>query len=132
MSQVFSIWLFPFHVTSVTLTVQLDLVKISRDKYHHSSRSSNNDQNREQLYYVTKQEDLYQTSEFIKYVLAHGGHCFMIMLLCFGTFASVLGMFIFWPIVWAEEKGIIPGKYVRGGNIAYDMGKKVPELKKRR
>lgn len=77
------------------------------------------------LYYIAKQEDLYQTSEFIKFVMPFFGHFCVLAFHLFATLFCVLGTVIFSPITWLEENGYIP----KGGNLAYNMGRKLPEIK---
>jgi hypothetical protein len=105
-------------VAPVTLTAVLDLTTDPGDA------SSLVDGDR-RLYYIAKQEDLYQTSEFIKFVMPFFGHFCVLVFHLFATLFCVLGTVIFSPITWLEENGYIP----KGGNLAYNMGRKLPEIK---
>ncbi|OQE17752.1 hypothetical protein PENFLA_c023G07018 [Penicillium flavigenum] len=122
MSQIFSIWLVPFHVAPVTLTTVLDLTYDS-DK---SGATTNGDH---KLYYISKQEDLYQTSEFVKFLMPHIGYWIIFVWHLIATLFCLLGVTLLWPILWLEEQHYIPARFLRGGNLAYDMGKKIPEIK---
>lgn len=125
MSQIFSIWLIPFHVAPVTLTTVLDLTTDS-DVDHREDSQVNGEKT---LYYITKQEDLYQVSEFVKFVIPHFGHFLVVVFNLFATLFCVLGTLVFYPITWLEEKRYIPDKVLKGGNLAYDMELKVPEIR---
>ncbi|KAJ5308584.1 hypothetical protein PENANT_c044G02114 [Penicillium antarcticum] len=122
MSQIFSIWVVPFHVATATLTTVLDLTVDSPK----SDATTNGDHS---LYYITKQEDLYQTSEFIKFLMPHIGHWLVFGWHLVATLFCVLGVTLLWPILWLEEKRYIPGHFLRGGNLAYNMDKKISEIK---
>lgn len=113
LSQIFSIWLVPFHVAPVTLTTVLDLTTDPGDG----------------LYYITKQEDLYQTSEFIKFLIPHFGHFLVLAFHTLATIFCVLGTVLLSPVIWLEEKGYIPGRAVKGGNVACNMERKIPEIR---
>lgn len=122
MSQIFSIWLVPFHVAPVTLTTVLDLTYDS----DNSDATTNGDH---KLYYISKQEDLYQTSEFVKFLMPHIGYWVIFVWHLIATLFCLLGVTLLWPILWLEEQHYIPVRFLRGGNLAYDMGKKIPEIK---
>ncbi|KAE8393480.1 hypothetical protein BDV23DRAFT_149263 [Aspergillus alliaceus] len=156
MSQIFTIWIVPFHVAPVKMTIVLDLTTDpSGNSITSSSRtkSNSNHQGKEtasyadvvangpdgdlkvtnghrKLYYIAKQEDLYQTSEFIKFVLPHVGHWIILAVHLFATVFCVLGAILFWPFMWMEEQGWIPGVVLRGGNIVYDIGWKKGDIGK--
>ncbi|KAJ5769637.1 hypothetical protein N7520_004196 [Penicillium odoratum] len=118
MSQIFSIWIVPFHVAPVTLTTVLDLTTETR---------SDQDQ---PLYYIKKQEDLYQTSEFIKFLLPHVGHALASAWQLFATCFCILGVFALFPMLWLEENGYLPGRIAQG-NLAYSIDRKVEEIKQK-
>ncbi|KAE8382303.1 hypothetical protein BDV26DRAFT_253742 [Aspergillus bertholletiae] len=174
MSQIFTIWIIPFHVAPVTLTTVLSLTtnpngSLSSPSATPSAEKSNEPEKeggagrggagrggaggggaggeggasyadvvangtpdsktprtaqtngQRKLYYITKQEDLYQTSEFVKFVLPHIGNWIVLAIHAFATVFCVLGVFLWWPFVWMEEKGWIPGLVLKGGNIIYDI-----------
>ncbi|KAJ5621636.1 hypothetical protein N7528_006419, partial [Penicillium herquei] len=118
MSQIFSIWLVPFHVAPVTLTTVLDLT--------NDSSQSDSDQT---LYYIKRQEDLYQTSEFVKFLLPHVGHWVVSIWHLMATFFCVLGTMLLWPMLWLEENEFLPGR-VAQGNLAYSLDTRIEEIKK--
>jgi hypothetical protein len=122
MSQIFSIWLVPFHVAPVSLTTVLDLTVESPK----SDATTNGDH---RLYYITKQEDLYQTSEFIQFIMPHIGYWLVFGWHLIATLFCVAGVTLLWPILWLEEKRYIPGSFLQGGNLAYNMEKKISEIK---
>lgn len=122
MSQIFTIWLVPFHVAPVTLTTVLDLTYDSVK----SDATTNGDH---KLYYISKQEDLYQTSEFVKFIMPHIGYWIIFGWHLIASLFCLLGVTLLWPILWLEEKRYIPDRFLRGGNWAYNMEKKIPEIK---
>lgn len=122
MSQIFSIWLVPFHVAPVTLTTVLDLTTDPA----LTNASTNGDHKR---YYITKQEDLYQTSEFVKFLFPHVGHWLVLGWHLIATFFCIVGVTLLWPMLWMEEKGYLP-TWISRGNLAYDIADKIPEIKK--
>ncbi|KAJ5483072.1 hypothetical protein N7539_006518 [Penicillium diatomitis] len=122
MSQIFSIWLVPFHVAPVTLTTVLDL---TTDRAQ-SDASTNGDHTK---YYITRQEDLYQTSDFIKFLLPHIGYWLVMAWHLMATFFCLVGVTALWPMLYLEENGYLP-VWISRGNLAYDIGEKLPEIKK--
>ncbi|KAJ5190163.1 uncharacterized protein N7498_009148 [Penicillium cinerascens] len=122
MSQVFSIWIVPFHVASVTLTTVLDLTTDSK-------KASSSANGARPLYYISKQEDLYQTSEFAKFILPHVGHWLVTSWHLIATLFCLLGVTLLWPMLWLEENGYLPGRIAQG-NLAYNIDRKVSEIKK--
>ncbi|KAA8649538.1 uncharacterized protein ATNIH1004_002209 [Aspergillus tanneri] len=107
LSQIFSIWLNPFHVLPVMLTTILDLTTDPGDK-----NLTNGDKS---FYYITMQDDLYQPTEYIKFVLPHA----------FVMFICIIGDFL---LSWVDEKGYIPNFLLQGGNPVYDIDRKVSEI----
>ncbi|KAJ5538915.1 hypothetical protein N7494_008394 [Penicillium frequentans] len=119
MSQIFSIWIIPFHVAPVTLTTVLDLTTDSSQSHDDHP-----------LYYIKKQEDLYQTSEFIKFVLPHVGHWLVSAWHLFATFFCIIGVFALWPMLWLEENGYLPGRIAQG-NLAYSIDRNIADIKQK-
>lgn len=119
MSQIFSIWLIPFHVAPVTLTTVLDL-----------TTDSNPSQPDRPLYYIKRQEDLYQTSEFIKFLLPHVGHWLVSAWHLFATFFCIIGVVALWPMLWLEENGYLPGRIAQG-NLAYPIDRNIADIKQK-
>ncbi|KAF7588508.1 hypothetical protein BBP40_005644 [Aspergillus hancockii] len=136
MSQIFTIWIIPFHVAPVTLTTVLDLTTDPTGETPNRGRYTDTDavdgkvaNGHHKLYYISRQEDLYQTSEFVKFILPHVGQWIVLALHSFATVFCVLGVFVWWPFVWMEEKGWVPGRVLRGGNILYDVQWKKGEIR---
>ena len=121
MSQIFSIWLVPFYMSVVDFTTLLDLVTESPDV-----------DNCQKLYYIRKQEDLYQSSQLIKFFVPHLGYPMVLGLRLFATLLCALGVSALWPVMWAEDRGIPPGKVLRKGNLVLDMDCKIPDLNEKR
>ncbi|KAE8354049.1 hypothetical protein BDV28DRAFT_131973 [Aspergillus coremiiformis] len=144
MTQIFTIWIIPFHIARVTLTTVLDLTTDPTGQSTSSAIASSSEEHRDHasyadvvangatdpdrptngqgtLYYIAKQEDLYQTSEFIKFLLPHVGQWIVMAMQMFATVFCVLGVFLWWPFVWMEERGGITGMMLRGGNIVYHI-----------
>ncbi|KAK2841658.1 hypothetical protein FQN49_006034 [Arthroderma sp. PD_2] len=60
------------------------------------------------LYYIASQNDLYQTNEYIKFVVPFGiGSSLVLFWHAFATVFCVVASFVFWPIAWAEDEGIL-------------------------
>ncbi|KAL4880619.1 hypothetical protein BJY04DRAFT_219089 [Aspergillus karnatakaensis] len=97
--QIFSIWLIPFHVSPVNLTTVIDLATDSGDGRNNTTKDG------KPLYYIQKQEDFYQPSEFIKFVVPYGGHFLVLMWHAFASLFSIFGVYALWPVMWANEKG---------------------------
>ncbi|KAL3434526.1 hypothetical protein BDV09DRAFT_169640 [Aspergillus tetrazonus] len=104
MHQVFSIWIVPFHTAPVTLVTVLDLATDPGDGRQESAGGK-------KQYYIRKQEDFYQTSEFIKFVVPYGGHMLVLMWHAFASLFSIMGVFLLWPVMWAEERGFFDYHY---------------------
>lgn len=121
MSQIFSIWIVPFHVAPVTLTTALDLTTDSG----LSDTRTNGDHTK---YYITKQEDFYQPSEFIKFIFPHFGHWLVSAWHLIATFFCLVGVVLLWPIVWLEENDYLPSRLADGGNLACNIQNKLPEI----
>ncbi|KAL4940446.1 hypothetical protein BDV06DRAFT_196668 [Aspergillus oleicola] len=120
--QVFSIWVIPFHMAPVSLTTVLSL-------------TTNADADGKKRYYITKQEDLYQTSEFIKFVVPYGGQLAILLWNAFATLFSIVGVYLLYPVMIAEERGWFNSHY-RVANRAREgvvgaLNNHVPELKVR-
>lgn len=113
MHQVFSIWILPYHKANVSITTVLHLVKsesLAESGAPHERKHAQHTEGRTK-YYIQSQQDMYQTSEFIKFVLPWFGiGTITIMLWQFiATFFCVVGAIMLWPISWLEEN-------VVGGN----------------
>ena len=133
MHQTFKIWVVPFYKAQPNLVTVLQLTQDAdpqsegmrsiehtrKGKSHgESSRSSNSNEKRRskpngepgKKYYIQSQNDLYQTSEWIKFVVPFGiGVTFTMMWQFFATILCVMGAIAGWPLTWVEEN-------VTGGN----------------
>lgn len=85
-SQVFSLWMIPFHHANVTLTTELQLV-----------RSSNK-------YYIQSQNDLYQNDQLIRFFMPFGlGEFVTHMYQYSSTMMCVLGSFLLAPATHIQQ-----------------------------
>ncbi|KAL5363105.1 hypothetical protein BJX96DRAFT_155170 [Aspergillus floccosus] len=89
-SQVFSIWAIPFHSSPVNLTTVLDLVPRTKE----TPRGIDGQEAPKTLYYIARQEDFYQTSEFVKFLTPSAAVPVYIWQ-SFATLFCVLGVFVF-------------------------------------
>ncbi|EED19060.1 conserved hypothetical protein [Talaromyces stipitatus ATCC 10500] len=114
-SQIFSIFIIPFYLAPVTLTTVLTLTTDPNEYrgYLDFERSGHDDQSSEETrvngettkYWISSQEDLYQTTEFVKFFLPFGIGVFLVFVWhVFATAGCVVGSFILSPVTWAEEK----------------------------
>ncbi|KAL4778971.1 hypothetical protein BJX76DRAFT_342102 [Aspergillus varians] len=108
MFQVFSVWLIPFYSAPVSLTTVLDL---TTDPSGQGWGEDSAQGDGEKRYYIRKQEDLYQTSEFIKFVMPYGGHLLVGMWHAFASLVSIIGVFVLWPVMWAADRGYFEYHY---------------------
>jgi hypothetical protein len=111
--QIFSIQFLPFHKSHVSLTTVLHLTQLQTfpsPPFQHEVKAPQRTDGRPK-YFVTGQNDLYQTSEFVKFVFPWFGLAtFGVMLWQFiATLFCVVGAVLGWPISWLEEN-------VFGGN----------------
>ncbi|KAL2817497.1 hypothetical protein BDW59DRAFT_152557 [Aspergillus cavernicola] len=133
--QIFSIWLIPFYSAPVTLTTVLDLTTDQNPGARKGTVSSPGVVEKKRYYYIQKQEDLYQPSEFIKFVLPFGvGHWMVMMCHAFASVFSILGVFALWPIMWAEERGYFDYFYeTRKGareGVVDALNNHIPDMKR--
>ncbi|KAL3447196.1 hypothetical protein BJX65DRAFT_277563 [Aspergillus insuetus] len=122
--QIFSIWLIPFHSAPVTLTTVLDLTTDPGDGRAAAAQGK-------KRYYIKKQEDFYQPSEFIKFVMPIGGHFLVMMWHAFASLFSIAGVFLLWPIMWAEDRGYFNYSHSRAARegVVDALNNHVPDLK---
>ncbi|KAK2764568.1 hypothetical protein FQN54_009263 [Arachnomyces sp. PD_36] len=114
-SQVFSIFIIPFYKAPVTLTTVLSLEYRDLDEKSVSPTVPLRQHEREAggetrpLYYIATQEDFYQTSEWIKFIVPFGiGVSVVTVWHAFATLVCILGAILLWPILWLEEKRYLP------------------------
>lgn len=61
---------------------------------------------RKRLYYITSQDDLYQTNEWIKFISFLGiAHPLVVAWMFFATLFSIVGSYVWFPLTWAMETG---------------------------
>jgi len=127
MHQHFRLWIVPFYDASVYLTTVLQLVKgdasgpdsalqrrapktPSEKPWSYAAVADpDRPENGEikTVYYITSQNDLYQTSEFIKFLVPWGvGNTLMEAWMLFATFLSILGSFLLFPSTWWKERSV--------------------------
>ncbi|OJD32693.1 uncharacterized protein BKCO1_3700010 [Diplodia corticola] len=111
-SQVFRVWLIPFYSAPASLVTVLHLARVpasrSADEKGEAGRAK---------YYITAQNDLYQTSEFVRFFWP-GGFLFVWMWQLAATFFCVLGALFLSPLTALQEH------FHQGGGL---RGKDVPE-----
>ncbi|KAL4916182.1 hypothetical protein BDW62DRAFT_110135 [Aspergillus aurantiobrunneus] len=126
--QVFSIWIIPFHAAPVSLTTVLDLTTDPGEDGKGSTQTDGKER-----YYIQKQEDFYQTSEFIKFVMPFGGQLLVMMWHAFASLFSIIGVFALWPIMLGEDRGYFNNNYRFVNNaregVVDALNNHVPELK---
>jgi hypothetical protein len=108
--QSFSIQFLPFHKSHVSLTTVLHLTRLQTfpvPTSQHEVKVSQRTDGRPK-YYITSQNDLYQTSEFVKFVFPWFGLGTATVMLCqfIATFICIVGAVLGWPISWLEENVI--------------------------
>ncbi|KAI9719759.1 MAG: hypothetical protein M1812_003247 [Candelaria pacifica] len=109
-SQVFAIWFIPFFRAPVSLTTVLQLT-------HDPSTEK---------YYITKQNDLYQVDQFLRFV--PGGWLFAFVWQFVATGFSVLGALLLWPVSYVEENLMLKQE---GGTVRHVGIDESLELKER-
>ncbi|KAL6824114.1 hypothetical protein V8C40DRAFT_247344 [Trichoderma camerunense] len=108
--QTFSIWFVPFHSSSVKLLSVLRLTQGSSSepgqlapKYQPDGRNSSAlaGPGQERLrYYIASQEDLYQTNDFVAFVLPYLGPLLVFLWQLYATGVSVVCSILFLPLYY--------------------------------
>ncbi|KAL7791566.1 hypothetical protein V8C37DRAFT_382113 [Trichoderma ceciliae] len=108
--QTFSIWFIPFHSCSVKLLSVLQLTQGSSSeagqmaaKYLPDGRSSSAlaGPGQERLrYYIASQEDLYQTNDFVAFVVPYLGPLLVYLWQLYSTGVSVIASLLFLPVYY--------------------------------
>ncbi|KAL7943341.1 hypothetical protein V8C42DRAFT_328803 [Trichoderma barbatum] len=108
--QTFSIWFVPFHSSSVKLLSVLRLAQGSSSepgqlapKYHPDGRVSSAlaGQGQERLrYYIASQEDLYQTNDFVAFVVPYLGPLLVFLWQLYSAGLTVLCSILFLPVYY--------------------------------
>lgn len=112
--QIFRIQWIPFYKSDVRLTTVLKLVEdasrkaeIEEFSTRQAKKILKNDyaalQAPHKKWLIQSQNDLYQTDEFIKFVLFFGGCSAIMAWQFFATFVCVLGALIMWPVTYLSE-----------------------------
>lgn len=96
LTQVFAIWAIPTHRSKVSLVTVLHLTRAEPKSAQENVKNGGG------KYYITSQNDLYQTDQFIKFVLPW---LWMLVPLwqLFATYMCVLMSYLFYPVTWIEE-----------------------------
>lgn len=107
--QTFRIQFVPFYKAQPSLVTQLRLTH-ARDAGLDTTysgvvkRAPGSTSNSARKYYIQSQNDLYQTNEFIKFVLPWGiGSTMVFFWQVFATFMCIVGAMLFWPLTWLRE-----------------------------
>lgn len=83
-------------------------------------------------YYISSQEDLYQTSEWIKFLIPWGiGSILVLFWHVFATVVCTVGAMVLWPVTWAEEAGYLPLSRLWRGELGQG-GRREGELERER
>lgn len=127
--QHFRLFLIPFYDADVRLTTVLQLaegdesgpmsaltrkfhnryISPSRKPYSYAAVANPDNTNGlpKTMYYITSQNDLYQTSEFIKFLIPWGiGSSLMVAWQLYATFLCVIGAIFFFPLTWYKERSV--------------------------
>lgn len=121
--QQFRLWFVPFYEADVKLTTVLQLAEgdetgpsstkslVRKEPYSYAAVADpdldSNGTSKRSLYYITEQNDLYQTNEWIKFLVPWGiGSTVVVLWQLFATFLSVLGAVVFFPQTWWKERSI--------------------------
>ncbi|KAF2147336.1 uncharacterized protein K452DRAFT_261770 [Aplosporella prunicola CBS 121167] len=118
-SQVFRIWAIPFYAAPVSLVTVLHLAYSAPDSHSSAVAAAEGAAlaAREPggRYYIAAQNDLYQVSEFVRFVWP-GGFLVVWLWQLVATFFCVLGALLLWPVTLVEEfVGVWGGR--RGGDV---------------
>ncbi|KAF2088554.1 hypothetical protein K490DRAFT_64602 [Saccharata proteae CBS 121410] len=112
--QVFRLWPVPLYAAPVTLVTVLSLRRSSHPPPNPTAPKNGTHKTR---YYIASQNDLYQTSEFIRF-LCPPGFLFVWVWQFWATLFCLLGAVLLWPVTAFEE-------YVweRDGKTGEEVGK---------
>ena len=128
-AQHFKLFLVPFYDANVHLTTVLQLAEgdesgpssvlvkkfhsryesPSQKPYSYAAVAAPRKENGspKALYYITSQNDLYQTSEFIRFLLPFGiGSSLVIAWQLYATLLCVIGAAVLFPVTWYKEKSL--------------------------
>lgn len=124
--QHFQLWFVPLYDADVRLTTVLDLVTGNETNPHSplleydepirqvtpnpntsvaDSDRHTGTRNGKTMYYISSQNDLYQTSDWIKFIIPWCiGHTIVVCMQLFATMMCIIGSFLFIPQTWWKEK----------------------------
>lgn len=122
--QQFRLWMVPFYEADVKLTTVLQLAegdetgpmsvsrRVRKEPYSYATIADPhvdaNGTSKTKLYYITEQNDLYQTNEWIKFLVPWGiGSTLMILWQLFATVMCVIGALVFFPGTWWKERNMV-------------------------
>lgn len=132
--QTFKMWLVPFYKAQASLVTVLHLTQDPEHQRHRGRQTQLQDVEQKEnepskfgqakqkkcadasdgsnsrgigkKYYIQSQNDLYQTSEWIKFVVPFGVGVTLLMVWQFlSTILCTIGAIVGWPITWLEENG---------------------------
>lgn len=106
-TQNFAIWFIPFHQSDVSLVTVLRLVQQQNrlgapTNENTYSTLANLDMNGGGKWYIKSQNDLYQTDQFIKFVLPPFAFI-LVFWQYFATLVCIICSYVFEPVSWWEE-----------------------------
>jgi hypothetical protein len=139
-SQLFSIFIIPFYLAPVTLTTVLTLTDdpdkyrgyASSDEFHPASNDHPEAPTRGngKKYWISSQEDLYQTAEFVKFVLPFGIGSFIVFWWhVLATAGCVVGAVLLWPVTYLEERRISLPLGDEGRNVVDVVEQAIEEIR---
>ncbi|KAL1305139.1 hypothetical protein AAFC00_002064 [Neodothiora populina] len=97
MTQVFAIWAVPTHRSEVSLVTVLHLERLPARSKEEEVRLGGG------KWLITSQNDLYQTDQFVKFILPWFWMLVPLWQLV-ATWVCVLMSYVFFPVTWYEEK----------------------------
>ncbi|KAG8528173.1 uncharacterized protein KY384_007090 [Bacidia gigantensis] len=107
LSQVFRIWIIPFFAAHVHLTTVLRLIE------DHATTTVQEGKKRPK-YLIQSQNDLYQVTEFVKFVSWFGILRVLVLVAqLVATGLCVIGAGLLWPVSWVEQN-VVGGNRERG------------------
>jgi len=113
-TQDFRIWAIPFHRAEVSLVTVLHLEYIETFEKDKGTTGK---------WYISSQNDLYQTDQFVKFVAPHFGPSIVMAWQMFATFVCVICSYLFLPVIWWEERNLKTFKRVDARAINWNDGK---------
>lgn len=125
MRQQFRLWMVPLYEADVRLTTVLQLAegddagpesvttgRVRKEPYSYAAAADPavevDGTGKRRMYYITQQNDLYQTSEWIKFLVPwHVGSALMVAWQLFATALCVLGALVCFPGTWFKERSVV-------------------------